>query len=384
MGFGLKNQLFLLLSLLLVCGSAEAAQRTDRLDLIGGSSAPGRLDIYEDTDDGSNKTRIQAQAQTGDITYTLPPDDGDANEVLTTNGSGSLTWEAGGSGSPAGSDTQVQYNDAGSFGGNSAFTFTESTQTVAMGTVSITGGNGSSINATRIGNSSAANATFSALAVNSGVGTLSLTHGGSGYVLTANDTINVTAGGPVNFTTAVDINSGNIDGTKIGESSAADATFTAVNISNTLRIPNGAGGTVINQTGEIAIDSTSESVNFFDGTEEKVLQPQQQTGFSVLLPVDGDQIIFDKTDFAITMRSSDFVLLGTTATTCTIKAGTNVSGSGAFTVTSQVITSNTVGHTSTSFTDATIPADNWIWGEFSSTSGTPTSATVVLNYTIDP
>ena len=36
------------------------------------SSAAGYLDLFEDTDDGSNKTRIQVQAMAADITLTLP------------------------------------------------------------------------------------------------------------------------------------------------------------------------------------------------------------------------------------------------------------------------------------------------------------------------
>lgn len=49
--------------------------------------------------------------------------------VLQTDGTGNLTWTAqtGGSGNgvPGGSNTQIQYNDSGSFGGNVGFTFNE-------------------------------------------------------------------------------------------------------------------------------------------------------------------------------------------------------------------------------------------------------------------
>jgi hypothetical protein len=49
--------------------------------------------------------------------------------VLQTDGVGNLTWTAqtgnggGGNGSPGGANSQVQYNDAGNFGGNAGFTF---------------------------------------------------------------------------------------------------------------------------------------------------------------------------------------------------------------------------------------------------------------------
>lgn len=68
--------------------------------LIGnGATSAGSIRISEDSDDGSNYTEITVPAMSANITYTLPPDDGDAGEQLQTNGSGVLTWEAAGSGS---------------------------------------------------------------------------------------------------------------------------------------------------------------------------------------------------------------------------------------------------------------------------------------------
>jgi len=55
--------------------------------------------------------------------------------VLSTDGAGNLSWAAGGSGgngTPGGSNTQVQYNKAGTFGGSSVFTFNESTNNVQI------------------------------------------------------------------------------------------------------------------------------------------------------------------------------------------------------------------------------------------------------------
>lgn len=56
--------------------------------------------------------------------------------VLQTDGTGNLTWTAqtggGGNGSPGGANTQIQYNDSGSFGGSPGFTFDEVTGNVNM------------------------------------------------------------------------------------------------------------------------------------------------------------------------------------------------------------------------------------------------------------
>jgi hypothetical protein len=64
--------------------------------------------------------------------------------VLQTDGTGNLDWTAqtggGGNGSPGGSNTQIQYNDNGLFGGNAGFTFNEVTGNVAMpGNLSVIG-----------------------------------------------------------------------------------------------------------------------------------------------------------------------------------------------------------------------------------------------------
>lgn len=53
--------------------------------------------------------------------------------VLSTDGAGNLSWTVGGGGGgngvPGGSNTQVQYNDSGAFGGSAFLTFNESTNT---------------------------------------------------------------------------------------------------------------------------------------------------------------------------------------------------------------------------------------------------------------
>ena len=65
--------------------------------------------------------------------YTLPTADGSANQVLKTDGSGTVSFanEAGGGGSPGGSNTQIQFNNSDSFGGSANFTF-DGTSTVTL------------------------------------------------------------------------------------------------------------------------------------------------------------------------------------------------------------------------------------------------------------
>jgi hypothetical protein len=53
--------------------------------------------------------------------------------LLATDGAGNLSWTAGGggggNGTPGGSNTQIQYNDTGAFGGSPYLTFNEATNT---------------------------------------------------------------------------------------------------------------------------------------------------------------------------------------------------------------------------------------------------------------
>jgi len=65
--------------------------------------------------------------------------------VLQTDGTGNLDWAAagggGGNGTPGGSNTQIQYNDSGIFGGNAGFTFNEVSGNVNILSNLIVGGN---------------------------------------------------------------------------------------------------------------------------------------------------------------------------------------------------------------------------------------------------
>jgi hypothetical protein len=63
---------------------------------------------------------------------------GTSGQVLSTDGAGNLSWATagGGGGSPGGANTQLQFNDAGSFGGTGNLTFDKTTNTLT--TVNIT------------------------------------------------------------------------------------------------------------------------------------------------------------------------------------------------------------------------------------------------------
>ena len=69
------------------------------VNIKGNSTQAGELRIYEDTDDGSNYTAFKVGVQSGNVTYTFPTADGTSGQVLSTNGSGTLSWASAGGGS---------------------------------------------------------------------------------------------------------------------------------------------------------------------------------------------------------------------------------------------------------------------------------------------
>ena len=131
---------------------------------------------------------------------------GNNGYFLQTDGTGNLSWAVGGSsgnGSPGGSNTQIQYNDEGSFGGSAGFTFNKTTSLLTVSNVSIT-------------NVTASNATFSStVTVNGNLNTtasgnvslgdianIHITGGDPGYVLSTDGAGNLSwyAGGGGNGT----------------------------------------------------------------------------------------------------------------------------------------------------------------------------------------
>ena len=62
------------------------------LQLKNGATSAGFLEFFEDSDNGTNKVTLIGPASTADITLTLPSSDGDDGQVLTTDGSGVLSF----------------------------------------------------------------------------------------------------------------------------------------------------------------------------------------------------------------------------------------------------------------------------------------------------
>lgn len=167
----------------------------------------------------------------------------------------------------------------------------------------------------------------------------------------------------------------------------AGNTFTGVHDfggATSLEIPNGAGGTTVDASGEICVDTTSKTVNFYDGAAEKVLTPVMSKAITIESPTSSEDISMFYTDDAITVTKIVFVITGSTSVTTTIRHHTDRNNAGNEVVTSgTVANSTTTGNVVTSFNDATIPADSFVWVETTALSGTPTSLNITIFYTQD-
>ena len=98
------------------------------------STATGQVILNNSTN--ANTLTLQAGATATSITYTLPTADGSSGQVLQTNGSGVMSWvTASGGGTPGGSTTELQYNNAGAFGGISGATTNGTAVTFATATL---------------------------------------------------------------------------------------------------------------------------------------------------------------------------------------------------------------------------------------------------------
>lgn len=141
----------------------------------------------------SGKVTIAPAVDAGTYTLTLPTDDGILNQVLTTDGNGVLSWStvSGGGGMPGGSDTQVQFNNSGVFGGDAGMTYNPTTK-ILSARVLADGSN------SIIGSNLITNGTFTGSATGWNLGTnvtysnnhiVSLYNGGDPFVSTSFETV---------------------------------------------------------------------------------------------------------------------------------------------------------------------------------------------------
>lgn len=145
-------------------------------------------------------------------------------------------------------------------------------------------------------------------------------------------------------------------------------------------IPNGAGGTTVDATGEVTVDSTSRTLNFYDGTAEVVLNPVQSKSVVIVTPTASSDYALYRHDVAATLTKVSYLCIG----------GTNWVGqgqecdangiNGANVHTADVTATAGTVNTSTTFSNASIDAGDYFGIKTTSISGTPTYLVVTWYY----
>ena len=344
--------------------AGSAALTTDGSNLLIDSQGDLRLG------DGTNFLAFQAPASIGaDRTYTLPATIGTAGQVLKidtgpTATSATLVWaddDTGGAGtSPGGSDTHVQFNNAGSFGGDAGFTYNLTTDSATLvgsltaGGVDVTTGNDYQINSVSVLNATTLGSGVTGSSLTS-VGTLgSVTVSGASALglLTLTSNSITTTGGNNN----IDLDphgTGNVrllGGANLilsdddDSNSVTIAQPAAVTSNYTLTLPAAIGAAddvlAIDGTGQISFVSNARTINFIiDGGGSAIT-----AGTKGYLQVDFDceivayTILTDNASSTIQIDVNKSTFAGFPGSLASITASATPSVTGAQSATSTTLT----------------------------------------------
>ena len=199
---------------------------TSQVTLGTQSTTRGTL-VLANTTVGSKAVTLQSSNSTAAAyTITLPAAAPVNGYYLQTDVNGVLSWAAGGGGgggSPGGSNTQVQFNDSATFGGEAAFTYDKTTYTLGLGVASTTTGtfnlyNASSANAVSIKSGNNASAWTLTLPTSGGTNNYALLTDGLGntsWGAVAQGTINTGTAGQITYYSGTNTLSGTTTGTGV-------------------------------------------------------------------------------------------------------------------------------------------------------------------------
>lgn len=109
-----------------------APDGTGVTEFRGNSGNDAVIQLNCETNGHGVKIKSPPHSSAASYTLTLPDDTGSSGQALTTDGTGQLSF-ADVVVDPAGSDTQVQFNDSGSFGADANFIFNSGQQRVVVG-----------------------------------------------------------------------------------------------------------------------------------------------------------------------------------------------------------------------------------------------------------
>ena len=138
-----------------------------------------------------------------------------------------------------------------------------------------------------------------------------------------------------------------------------------------VEIPNGAGGSTIDAAGEVCVDTTTGTVNFHDGTAERVLTPLQRAAFYLELPAAADDLPIIRMNSASTLVKVNYAITGGTNWVGQLQEADDAIGTNA--ADTQAADSTVTGSTEvTSFSNASLDAGDYLRLKTTSVSGTVT------------
>ena len=190
------------------------------------STTRGTL-VLANTTAGSRAVTLQSSNSTAAAyTLTFPAAAPVNGYYLQTDVNGVLSWAAGGGGgggSPGGSNTQVQFNDSATFGGEAAFTYDKTTYTLGLGVASTTTGifnlyHASSANSVSLKSGNNASAWTLTLPTSGGTNNYALLTDGSGttsWGAVATGTISTGTIGQITYYSGTNTLSGTTTGTGV-------------------------------------------------------------------------------------------------------------------------------------------------------------------------
>jgi hypothetical protein len=150
---------------------------------------------------------------------------------------------------------------------------------------------------------------------------------------------------------------------------------------DSFEIPNGAGGTTVNATGEVCVDSTSRTLNFYDGTAEVVLNPVQSKAFIIETVIATDDLPIIRMDRAGSLVEVHYLCLGGTNWIGQLQECDANGINGADVQAANTTATSAGGDVEvTDFSNAAYDAGDWIGIKTTSISGTPTSLHVTFYY----
>ena len=114
-----------------VNNNVEYSSNIGKINFMGLGSVETEDGTMLKSQNGNKITIVSPTNLTSDYTLTYPQDNGIAGTFLTNDGTGSLSWTSGGT--PGGSNTEIQYNNNGSFGGLSTLTTDGTDLTISGG-----------------------------------------------------------------------------------------------------------------------------------------------------------------------------------------------------------------------------------------------------------